>query len=307
MGLLKKLVNITEFKLALKHEQQEQNHDFDNFNQILTLRPLDQAKPTPIPRQIWIYWQGSPCELVERCVAKIRALNPHFTVHYLNEDSVKQFSEINFTELAHITPQLKSDLIRLDLLNRHGGYWLDASILTFESLDWIQQLVDQHATEAFAYYRKKNTTLPEFPVIENWLLASHPDTAFLKAWQVEVMKIIQVTAKVYIQQIRQNLDQPEQYFQRINMPEYLCPYIAAQVVMRQHLPSITLINCDANAFFLQIQNGWNKHKVLFDLAIKQKPVQMPKLIKLVGKERNLINQYFIKGKFKANSLLAELA
>ena len=51
------------------------------------------------------------------------------------------------------------------------SYW-DASIIVYKKLDWIEKLIQQTKTQGFAYYRKKNTTLADFPVIENWLLAS---------------------------------------------------------------------------------------------------------------------------------------
>lgn len=309
MGFIKKLVGISKFNFNFAFDHCSENNNFDNFNQTLVLNPLPSShqKLIPlIPKKIWIYWQGQDCLLVQKCVEKIRSLNPEFELYFLNQETIKQYSKIDYDHFPNISPQLKSDLIRLDLINQYGGYWIDASILSFDNLNWIQTLVLKNQTESFAYYRNKNTTNLQYPVIENWFLASQPQTSFFLAWQQEVHKIIQQTAKVYLKNIRDHYPASEQYFQNINMPEYLCPYVAAQLVMRTHLPSITLINCDKNAFFLQTQNRWNKYKVLDALAIQHKPEHMPKLIKLVGKERRLINTYYAKGKYKPHSLLAEL-
>lgn len=309
MGFIKKLVGISKFNFNFAFDHCSENSNFDNFNQTLVLNPLPSShqKLIPlIPKKIWIYWQGQDCLLVQKCVEKIRLLNPEFELHFLNQETIKQYSQIDYDYFPNISPQLKSDLIRLDLLTVHGGYWLDASILTYDHLGWIQTLINHNQTASFGYYRKKNTTIPEFPVIETWLLATPPKNNFFSAWRNELLNVIEKTPKYYIQELKKNLKNVEDYFQNIGMLEYLCAYVAAQRIMRDHPPSITLINCDKNAFFLQTQNRWNKYKVLDALAIQHKPEQMPKLIKLVGKERRLINTYYAKGKYKAHSLLAEL-
>lgn len=306
MSLVKKLFRVIQFNFNFLFNIQKKNQDFDNFNQIITINPYSQKQSQPIPKKIWIYWQGAECYLVKKCVEKIKLLNPDYELNFLDQNSIQNFSQIDYDSLPKLTPQLKSDLIRLDLLTIHGGYWLDASILTYDNLNWIQSLIDHHQTTSFGYYRKKNTTIPEYPVIETWLLAAPPNQDFFQAWKNELLDVIQVTPHRYIQEIKKNVKHPEDFFQKIGMLEYLCAYVAAQRIMRDHPPSITLINCDENAFFIQTQNYWNKYKVLHDLAINQKPDKMPKLIKLVGKERNLINKYYLKNKFKTNSLLASL-
>ncbi len=76
-------------------------------------------------------------------------------MYLLNPENVNQYSLIDFSLLQDATPQQKADLLRFDLLYQHGGIWLDASIIVYESLDWIFELIQQNRTECFAYYRKK--------------------------------------------------------------------------------------------------------------------------------------------------------
>src|SRR5690606_30615709 len=128
--------------------------------------------------------------------------------------------------------------IRLHLIYHYGGIWLDASILVYENLDWIETLVNQQHTNSFAYYRAKNTTQPRFPVIESWLLASVEKNIFFKYWFDELFKAIEMTAKNYIQQIRQTENHPEEFFQRIGNLEYLLIYVACQKAIRIHAPSM---------------------------------------------------------------------
>ena len=73
--------------------------------------------------------------------------------------------------------------------------------------------------------------------------------------------------------------------------------------MRKDLPSMTLINCDRNAFFYQVKNKWVKEKVLIDFAINYPPTDMPKLIKLAGKERGILSRYYAKAMYFKGSFL----
>ena len=66
---------------------------------------------------------------------------------------------------------------------------------------------------------------------------------------------------------------------------------------------MVLINCDKNAFFYQVSHQWMKEKVLIDMAINFAPNEAPKLIKLVGKERKILNKYYEESKYFPNSLL----
>lgn len=55
---------------------------------------------------------------------------------------------------------------------------------------------------------------------------------------------------MYLQEIKETEVNYQDLFQEIGRLEYLVAYVACQKVMRYHLPSMTLINCDKNAFFI---------------------------------------------------------
>ncbi len=283
------------------NKKRDMNDAIDNYADIIVLNPTE--KNAIIPKIIWMYWEGVLPQFVEKCVENIRTKNPDYVVNFLTPDNVKEFCDIDYRRLAHATPQQKADLIRFDLIYQYGGIWLDASTIVYENLGWIQQLVIENQTNSFAYYRKKNTTCPNFPVLENWLLASSAKNVFFKYWFDELSKAIEITPKLYIQNIKENNADYQDLFQEIGRLEYLVAYVACQKVMRNHLPSMTLINCDRNAFFYQVKNKWVKEKVLIDFAINYPPADMPKLIKLAGKERGILSRYYTKKMYLKDSLL----
>lgn len=262
-----------------------------------------QKENSHIPKIIWLYWEGEIPLFVQKCVENIKTKNTSYTINFLTPENLNQFVQLDFDSLNIHLPQHKADLIRYKLLHVYGGVWLDASIIVYENLDWIQDLVTQNKTQSFAYYRKKNTTNNDSPIIENWLLATTPNNPFFKDWFEELLNAMQIGPKNYINHIKQTVPNHQKIFQKISNLEYLISYVVCQIIMLRGLPSITLIDCDQNAFYYQVKNKWVKEKTLIEMAINHPALEYPKLIKFAGKERKHVGEFYEKGLYFEASLL----
>ena len=283
------------------YKKREMNDAIDNYADMLVLNSTEQS--SIIPKIIWLYWEGELPLFVEKCVENIKNKNPTYEVNFLTPQTVHNFCNINDSHLKNATPQQKADLIRFELIYQFGGIWLDASTMVYENLDWIQDINSKNKTNSFAYYRAKNTINLQYPILENWLLASTAKNIFFKKWFDELYLAIILTPKAYIQQIKDTEENYQDLFQEIGRLEYLVAYVACQKIMRDTPLSMTLINCDKNAFFYQVKNKWVKEHTLIDFAINYPPPELPKLIKLAGKERGVLSQYYTKGMYIKGSLL----
>lgn len=301
MKIFKKTYYMLKFYIMYFYKIRGTNLKIHNYANMITLNP--KPEEVKIPKLIWLYWEGDVPLFVEKCIENIKLINANYEVHFLTPTTVDQFIQIDFDSLNIHLPQHKADLIRFKLLYVYGGIWLDASIIVYENLDWIQELVSQNQTESFAYYRKKNTTNIDSPVIENWLLATTPNNRFFKDWFDELVNAMQVGPKTYINEIKRAVPNYERIFQKISNLEYLISYVVCQVIMLKALPSITLIDCDQNAFYYQVKNKWVKEKTLIEMAINHHSGEYPKLIKFAGKERKHIGEFYEKGMYFQDSLL----
>lgn len=301
MKIFKKIFYLLKFYTLYSNKKRGVNPAIDNEADLIVLNPT--TPDAVIPKKIWMYWEGPLAGFVEKCVEQVKKTNPDYEVHFLTPDTVKNFCDIDFGRFPKATPQQKADLLRFELIYQYGGIWLDASTIVYESLDWIQALVKKTQTHSFAYYRAKNTTIKNFPVLENWLLASAAKNPFFKYWFDELVIAIELSPKAYLQKLKETEPNYQDLFQHIGRLEYLVAYVACQKVMRQHLPSMCLINCDKNALYFQVKHQWVKEKVLIDMAIHHPPAEMPKLIKLAGKERKTLSHYYEKGMYLEGSLL----
>lgn len=301
MKIFKKIFYLLKFYTMYSNQKRGVNPAIDNEADLIVLNPT--IPNAVIPKKIWMYWEGPLAGFVEKCVEQVKKTNPDYEVHFLTPETVKNFCDIDFGRFPKATPQQKADLLRFELIYQYGGIWLDASTIVYESLDWIQALVKKTQTHSFAYYRAKNTTIKTFPVLENWLLASAAKNPFFKYWFDELVIAIELSPKAYLQKLKETEPNYQDLFQHIGRLEYLVAYVACQKVMRQHLPSMCLINCDKNALYFQVKHQWVKEKVLIDMAIHHPPAEMPKLIKLAGKERKTLSHYYEKGMYFEHSLL----
>lgn len=304
MKILEKIYYRINFKRLLKNKKRKQNSNVDNTIGINVINPQHHGQYQNIPKIIWMYWEGDKTSLLEACFNKIKKLHSDYTIHFLDHNTIQEYTHLNLSDsiFKMATPQQRADLIRLDLIYNYGGIWLDSSIILYEKLDWIEILINEHKTNSFSYYRSKNTINLEYPVIENWLLASIPYNKFYLYWKEELFNALAIGPKQYIKNM-QTEDNCNEYFQKIGRLEYLIAYVVCQKIMRNYTVSMVFIDCDKNALLYQVKNQWMKEKVLIDMAINLSPKIKPKLIKLAGKERKILEKHYVKLQYLPDSLL----
>ena len=87
-------------------------------------------------QEIWMLWldgEDKAPVIVKRCIASVRAAFPDRTVHVLTEDNYREYAKFpafiqEKIDSGQITKTHLSDLLRLELLIRYGGTWIDATV-----------------------------------------------------------------------------------------------------------------------------------------------------------------------------------
>jgi hypothetical protein len=131
-----------------------------------------QAGGQGIPRIIWFLWfQGldNAPYVVRKCHESWAARNPGWELVCLDDASLQAFASTDYYADTFVTlsRQHRSDLLRLDLLAKHGGVWADATCFCVQPLDsWLPPNLD---SGFFAFCRPR----PE-RIISNWFLAAEP-------------------------------------------------------------------------------------------------------------------------------------
>lgn len=142
-------------------------------------------KYEPADHKIFVYWgQGfdSAPELVKACYSQLTKNNSN--VISIDNSNVDKYIEIPdyIKHNSHISMAHRSDVIRICLLARHGGVWIDATGYCIENLG---HFFDSVGSDFFAYRSGDNQ-------ISNWFLCSRSNsyisqamaTALLHHWSV---------------------------------------------------------------------------------------------------------------------------
>ena len=133
---------------------------------------------TTIPKTIWMMWlQGldNAPYIVQKCYASWKKLNPDWNIVFLDESNYRDYVDIQKTLDTDnkIEVQAKANLIRIQLLAKYGGVWIDSTCFCLIPLDnWLQE----HAKAGFfAFDRPSDDRL-----MENWFMASSADCYLTK-------------------------------------------------------------------------------------------------------------------------------
>lgn len=146
------------------------------YERCTTGREWEDLEKKQNPETVWVCWlQGMDMapELVQRCYEsvkknfadkKIVLLNESNIFEYITmpEDIVKKWKD-GIIGPAHFT-----DLVRLELLIKHGGYWIDATVLCTDSS--LVRKLEQEPLFMFSFYYFGFN--PEIMELNNWLIYS---------------------------------------------------------------------------------------------------------------------------------------
>ena len=164
--LYKKFTNELRRAFVGKKKLHLQNYSFD----------LDKL-PKVLPRVIWMFWDG-PLEtaptFIKYAIDSWKKKNPKWDVRVLSDASLLRYIDCTYLDEKKKI-QGRSDAIRLALLERHGGVWVDASCSCLKPLDDWLPVVMQSGFFAFP------DTHPG-RIVQTWFLAAAPGNHLVREW-----------------------------------------------------------------------------------------------------------------------------
>jgi len=296
---------------------------------------------------IWSFWEGQPPEVVLRCFESIRIHNTSRNFVVLSQATLPKFLDATDYPLFHGrrgTPQdfskvqYLADWVRLTLLEKYGGIWLDASVICTSSVDnWIVERdeIVYDSDEEHEDPKLNKKTINMFPmhangnVHGNWAMAAlEPGNPVVKAWRQEMNDIFNEIGPGQIPTgyIERVMAENAAVRERWNNPAapplpYLWVYLALQVVLHRQpeLHShICLHSCVDGPMYRRyqynvvhgIQDGTEvSQKTADHLASEPLELEGPDrwFIKLVGTDRQPVQDHLDRKTYHANSGIGKLS
>jgi hypothetical protein len=231
-----------------------------------------------VPKIIWAYWDTEDIpEIVKLSIKSWKKKSPQYKINLMNQKNIETLISLpkNWKTLP---PYRQSDIIRLLLLEKYGGIWMDATIILLEDLDKFisKNNITFFITPASSF---------ENPVFENWFISAPKNNKIIKLWIQEIL-IALSNSKKYV---NKSSDYSKQ---TIKKPYYhICHLVLKNIYEKNKklFDGIKIYYSNKTAFYYQINTP--NLKYLF----KNKFDKRKLMIKLTGKYRKNIDlQYFDK-------------
>jgi hypothetical protein len=131
-------------------------------------------------KHIWSAWlQGrhrAP-ETVQRIFRLWEMFNPDWVVHIVEEEEAQALLASIGVQQDNLSPQIKADLVRLTLLAKRSGVWIDATLLPTTPLSsWLTK--DLRSQGFFAFQSTGDPNL----VLQNWFLYAAEGNPLIVEW-----------------------------------------------------------------------------------------------------------------------------
>jgi mannosyltransferase OCH1-like enzyme len=151
------------------------------------IKSYNQENFTAITKPyIWLYWENKPGvdkppTYIQMCHESVKQhCSDKFNVIILNENSVNDYLFNLRTDIQELSIPQKADYIRLKLLEKYGGIWLDSDIIVMQDLmpiiDKMKNGIDFVGFGCHSYNCRNSGK----PKPANWVMASKPHTEFIK-------------------------------------------------------------------------------------------------------------------------------
>jgi hypothetical protein len=138
-------------------------------------------------KTIYVAWfQGfeKAPDIVKQSINSWKQHNPDWTIIFLDNSNLSNY--VNLNESMNIskkilTPQARSDIVRLCLLKTYGGLWVDATTFCNKPLDeWLPNYIQ----EGFFGFHKP---APD-KLISSWFLYAEKDNYIINKWWESVIE-----------------------------------------------------------------------------------------------------------------------
>jgi hypothetical protein len=261
----------------------------ETFSAAPPVAPLRSA----IPPVLWTFWHDAADDalpaLVRACIASWKRHNPSYEVRVVTPGNLARYLPGAGAPAldGNVDPAHRSDQVRVRLLARHGGIWMDASLLCTAPLDWVHAVQRARGCEVVGFSIGSGG---DYPVLENWFLACVPGAPVMRAWAREMARLATFPdAARYVDDVRDRL---QVRLERVSDPLYLTMHVAAQVVFQKQMTPqavrerLYLFPAEKGPFAHLAEHGWDQRAAFEALCgSPPRPPPPPPLIKLRGTDR----------------------
>jgi hypothetical protein len=243
-----------------------------------------------IPKIAWSYWDKNTPPIIEKIIEERKKAMSDWKIILLTDKTIKEYIDMNSTPKGYdnLKPQHQADWIRLKLLEKYGGLWLDSSIIVNEgeAINEIYNSALARRPELIAFTLNKPKSVE---YIENWFIMAPTKSHLIRKWLREYEKAISMGFEKYRAYVLgQNITISKDIYTTDPKNVYLTQHACIQVVLKQLgvfcSARVLLYPAERNMFKIHTDCKWNS-KCIIDKISNGRDVKSLPFIKLRGGEK----------------------
>ena len=122
-------------------------------------------------RDLWVYWQGDMPPYINLCIETIKRHSTGINLVLLDDYSITKYLQVPLV-YKQLSVVHRADYIRVELLHKYGGIWLDADTIVLKSLTKYTKFLNKYKFIGFGKRRSPQTGI----------IAGRHDSLILSLW-----------------------------------------------------------------------------------------------------------------------------
>ena len=145
-------------------------------------------------KNVFTYWQGPKTNLIVELEDRLKTVcqDSGYDLYALDDKSIHDYIDIPdyFSNAIHIID--KSDLIRIELLAKHGGIWVDKDVLALREFDHLFEIIERRGGFVVKIATGSRPGIGSINgYFNNAILGSLKGSTFYERWSKHNHKIVQ--------------------------------------------------------------------------------------------------------------------
>ena len=252
---------------------------------------LDTTKSTKV---IWSFWHDEKCPpSVSLALNTWKHFQPNFIICLLSKKSMYEFIPTEFIDRIYSAKsyQEQADMLRIVLLERYGGYWIDSTIYIQKS---ISELWEPKDYDIGGFWIDSFTTDSRHKVFENWFIVTPRNSPLIKNWREEFFRALDFGDRsAYIKHLKES----GVNLQNISGLEYLMMHCCfLKVTHGDHpykLKLFSVYDPNEGPFVYISDHDWKTFSAVSDLITRDNPKYSQRMLKLRGDERKCLDNLWM--------------
>jgi hypothetical protein len=137
-------------------------------------------------RNIYLYWVNKEFKLISilRNLIYLHSTNGiGYKIHLLNNKNINDYIEDVPDYFSLLCPPHQADFVRVNVICKYGGIWLDSDTLVLDSLDSLFDYID----DKNGFFIKENNG-----ILWNGIFGSKPNTPLMCEWKKQMKSVLDV-------------------------------------------------------------------------------------------------------------------